>query len=79
MVRLLAEASDFPPLRIALTSCGAQLPIQRVAETFSAGVKWPGREADLSPLSSAAVAVHSSMCGHGVHRDNLSRHCCSHG
>jgi hypothetical protein len=50
MVRFLAEARGFPSLQIALTDCGAQLPIQWVA-----GVKWPGREADHSPMSSAAV------------------------
>jgi hypothetical protein len=77
MIRLLAEARDFPSLQVALTSCGVQLPIQCVSGTFSEGVKLPGREADRSPLSSAAVAVHSSMCVHGVHRDNLSRLCCS--
>ena len=55
MVRFLEKARDFPSLQMALTSCGAQLPVQWVAVTFSAGVKWPGREADRSPLSSAVV------------------------
>jgi len=71
MVRLLAESRDFPSLQIALTSCGAELPIQWVVGTFFAGVKWPGHEDDRSPLCRVGV--------HGVHRDNLSRLCCSHG
>jgi hypothetical protein len=33
----------------------AEPPIQRVPETLSPGVKWPGREADHSPPTSAEV------------------------
>lgn len=32
-----------------------QLPILKVAEALSSGVKWPGHEADHSPPSSAQV------------------------
>jgi hypothetical protein len=60
-----------------------QLPIQWVLGTISLGVKWPGREADHSPPSSAEdkewveLYLHSPntaswRCGQLKHRDNFT-------
>jgi hypothetical protein len=49
------EGQDFSPLHVVQTGSGAHQPIQWVPGALSPGVKRPGREADHSPPTSAAV------------------------
>jgi hypothetical protein len=57
-VRFLTEARKFPLCHLVQTGSRApppQPPIQRIPETLSLGVKWPGRKVDPSHPSSAEV------------------------